>query len=176
MFHFFLDLFFNWIDGRSSLPADSSEVESFFMKLVIFLRNRSDKTVIMSCFIFSFFGTIERKWIMDIESVFLKNIQKNGLLGIFKHKFRLFRTVSLSNGYQNSSLKNIFKKILKNLLTLSFWKSRIVFALQEKHIRLLFENWTGWPVHTYKENVNILEIFRCWTVNTGLRSDPIPGA
>ena len=37
-------------------------------------------------------------------------------------------------------IKNIFKKILKNLLTLSFWKSRIIFALQEKHIRLLFEN------------------------------------
>ena len=63
-----------------------------------------------------------------------------GVLGIFKHKFRLFRTVYLSNGYQNSSLKNIFKKILKNLLTLSFWKSRIVFAPQEKRIRLLFEN------------------------------------
>ena len=62
------------------------------------------------------------------------------ILGIFKLKFRLFRTVSLSNGYQNSSLKNIFKKILKNLLTLSFWKSGIVFALQEKRIRLLFEN------------------------------------
>lgn len=62
------------------------------------------------------------------------------ILGIFKLKFRLFRTVSLSNGYQSSCLKNIFKKILKNLLTLSFWKSRIIFALQEKRIRLLFEN------------------------------------
>ena len=62
------------------------------------------------------------------------------ILGIFNLKFLLFRTVYLSNGYQSSCLKNIFKKILKNLLTLSFWKSRIIFAAQEKRIRLLFEN------------------------------------
>ena len=48
--------------------------------------------------------------------IFKKISGRMGILGIFNFKFRLFRTVYLSNGYQNSSLKNIFKKNIKKFV------------------------------------------------------------